>query len=248
MEDSAIPGTTSPRRYVLALLAFAAGLVCLGLARWQWTRLTARRAANTVALAARVLPTLDLNGTPGARPEGYRRVILRGTYDRGFEIVLRGRAEAGTPGVQVVTALYRPGQDTAILINRGFLPAPDALTPDRDAPVPEGEVTIEGVAFPLPEAEDSGAPLVRSAGNTWRRLDLSLRARAPYPLAPYYVLLSPDDASHGWPHAASPPPLDDGPHLSYTLQWIGIAGVAFAFGVVVLRKSGAGENSVSSER
>jgi cytochrome oxidase assembly protein ShyY1 len=34
------------------------------------------------------------------------------------------------------------------------------------------------------------------------------------------------------------PTLDDGPHLSYAIQWFAIAAAIAAFGVIVMRRGG----------
>jgi cytochrome oxidase assembly protein ShyY1 len=78
-------------------------------------------------------------------------------------------------------------------------------------------------------------------------MDLAtMRARLPYPLADVYLLVEPDSAEPrhtvegtAYPFRAEPPPLDGGPHLSYAIQWWGIAIAVWAFGVFfVLRKRG----------
>jgi surfeit locus 1 family protein len=135
-------------------------------------------------------------------------------------------------------------RDSAVLVNRGFVPAADGATPDRPVPEESGEVEITGIALEMPRTEDGGAPVTGSAGTSWRRLDLeAMRNAVPYPLLEIYVLAEPDSARRGWPRRVEPPPLSEGQHLSYALQWIGIAAAVLGFGLFVIlgigRRGGA---------
>jgi hypothetical protein len=55
---------------------------------------------------------------------------LRGTLDYDNEIVHTLRGRGGSPGVNILTPLRRVGNDTAVLVNRGWLYAPDGITVD----------------------------------------------------------------------------------------------------------------------
>jgi surfeit locus 1 family protein len=212
---------------------------------WQLRRLAARRSANQQSLAQRELPPLDLNREPPLELT-YRRVSAAGRYDFGNQVVLRGRVLHGAPGVQIVTPLRLSGRDTAVLVNRGFVPAPDAAYPPPGVVYHEAvEALVRGVALSLPD-EGDGAPLRAPRGETWRRLDRSaMGARLPYPIAPYYLIAEADPAA-GTDHTArgrvlpiriEPPTLDNGPHLSYALQWFLIGAAALVFGVAFTRRA-----------
>jgi surfeit locus 1 family protein len=56
----------------------------------------------------------------------------------------------------------------------------------------------------------------------------------PYQLAPWYIRQSPDTALPRFPRRLEPLPLDDGPHLSYAIQWFAFAAMAIVFGAVIL--------------
>jgi surfeit locus 1 family protein len=196
-------------------------------------------------MSQRELPVVDLNRDRLTGPVAYRRATVRGQYDFDRELVIRGRLYRGTPGVHIVTPLRPEGADTAVLVNRGFVPTPDAGFPP--SPLPYREPlggTIEGIAIGIPDAGD-GQPLETDRGVTWHRLDLSaVRARLPYPVAPYYLIEEADSTKtpehtikgHVIPIRIEPPPLDDGPHLSYAVQWFLIGGAALGFGIVFVRR------------
>lgn len=234
------------RRIVLFGVTLVIGAACVGLGIWQLGRLQERREANAGAEAARGMPPIDdaVAGAAGLAPQ--RRAVARGTYDHTNELILRNRVVRGVPAVLVVTPLRTAGSDTAILVNRGYVPAPDATVPG-DTPFAEpGEVSVTGLVLPVPNRGD-GAPLTHpgSGRETWQALDLdAMRARLPYPIRDHYLIAGADSgaASHtaqggAYPIRAEPPPLGDGPHLMYAVQWFGIATAVVAFGVFfVLRR------------
>lgn len=232
-------------RQLLFLLTVVVAAGATGLGVWQLDRLFDRRARNRGSLIDSRAGAIDLTTEPLAGPVRYRRVTVSGWYDHEREFVLRGRLLRGTPGVQVVTPLRIPGQDTAVLVNRGFVPTPDAgypLGPNRYAE--PGIQAIEGIAIDLPD-EGDGQPLSTGNGETWHRLDRrQFGDRLPYPVRPYYVIATVDTTrtrehtvkGTSLPVRVEPPALDDGPHLSYAVQWFMIAGAALGFGIVFVRR------------
>jgi surfeit locus 1 family protein len=232
------------RRSVLFGITLLVGLAATGLGVWQLRRLETRKSLNREARAARTLAPFSLNA-PGARALSNRRVFLSGTYDEAHEFLLRGRVVQGVPAVQVVTPIRLEGRDTAFLVNRGYVPAPDATNPGTTSWSEPGPVEVRGVLLPVPDRSD-GAPIMDRGRETWKALDLTaMRGRVPYPVAPFYIVAAADSSSaehtvrgRQYPIRAEPPPLDNGPHLSYAIQWFGIALAALAFGVFfVLRPS-----------
>ncbi len=231
---------TRRSRTGLFILAVLVAAVCAGLGAWQGTRLRDRRAANRVALSARALAEADVAATP-ATDLPQRRVIARGRFDHTHTIILRGRVERQAPGVQVVVPLRLDGRAEAVLVNRGFVPSPNAATLDTTLVAPVDTVTVRGLALPVPDDAAGGSPLVYRGTETWQRLDRSaLHARLPYPILDVYIHETEreprPDPARPWPVPAALRPLDDGPHLSYMIQWFGIGAAALAFGVLfVLR-------------
>jgi surfeit locus 1 family protein len=215
-------------RYPVAFLVFSLiiGAVCVRLGVWQLDRLAGRRAASAAALEQRSLPAVDFRALLG--PGENRRVVASGQYDFDREIVLRGRARDGVPGVEVVTPLRLAGSDTAVLVLRGYVPSADAISYAAVIHREPDTAALTGVAMPVPNDSAGAAPARRNSAETWRRLDLaSLRARLPYPVAPLYIIADSPSTVSPAPRRSRPPTLDDGPHLNYAIQWFAFASIAF---------------------
>jgi surfeit locus 1 family protein len=222
------------RRVLMALcLLAAAGFARLGF--WQLSRLNQRIAANRVTLAARAAPRVDLSGSEleVADSLAERRVTATGTYDGDRSIVLRGGALQGEPGVYVVTPLRIAGSDMAVLVERGFVPSPDAMTADVGLLDEPGDVRVKGLARAL--TPGGGKPLAREGNTTWVKIDLDAqRKRLPYPILAISIRQTPDTGLPRVPKRLEPPPLDEGPHLSYAIQWFLFAGMAATFAFLVI--------------
>jgi surfeit locus 1 family protein len=230
--------------FILAMCA-----LCVRLGFWQLDRLEQRRARNAVVLAGMSQSPRPVDAALAAEmrrdPERlvYRRVTARGRYLAEGEMVLRGRVEAGSPGVHLATPLLLEGGGV-LLVNRGWVPAPDASTPrERPAP-PAGTVTVSGILQLVPVTEDLGSRSVSPRGDTtYRRLDLAAaRGRVPHPVLPLYLQLLPDSgAARTLPVAVPPPPLDEGSHLGYAIQWFSFALIGIIGLAILLRRGGRNE-------
>ncbi len=222
---------SSRTRFLILLAVGLVATACVGLGLWQLDRLRDRRRENALAAAALAQPEVDLGETGGAAP--WRRVRVTGEYEQP-DIVLRGQAHRGQPGVTVVTPLRIEGGDARVLVLRGFVPAPDAISVRLDSLREPGVLTVHGVALQLATREDSGAPLTRNGHTTWRGLDRgALEARLGYRLFNVYVTQLPDSALPRFPRRLDLPPLGDGPHLSYAIQWFAFAMIAVVGGAAL---------------
>lgn len=231
------------RRTVLFVITLLVAMTATGLGFWQLGRLGTRRAANRAAGAARALPPLALNHDWPPLPN--RRATVTGRFAEDHEFILRGRVVQGVPAVQVVTPIRLPGRDTALLVNRGYIPAPDATDPGNATWSEPGDITIHGVLLRSPDRGD-GDPITSGVRETWRAIDLTaIRARLPFPVSSLYLVAEADSGSEThtirgkiYPIRAAPPELSEGPHLSYAIQWFGIALASIAFGLIfVLRRT-----------
>lgn len=217
--------TLRGRDWVLAVGAVVVAALCVRLGVWQLDRLGARRARNAEVRAARERPPLEITG-PGLAAESVanRRVTARGVFDYGHERLWRGRSYKGMPGVHVVTPL-RLVDGSAVLVDRGFVPSPDAARIDLPAFRGPDSASVEGLGVALP----------RGRGDVDPR---AMTDSVPYALAPFGIQRVPSaraparPADRHPPIALSVPPLDNGPHLAYVVQW-------FSFAMIVLVGTGA---------
>jgi len=231
-------------RHLLFGLTLLVAAACAGLGTWQLGRLFERRERNRLAIEQSRLAVVDLRAETLAGQIGFRRVRIAGRLDPDREFIIRGRLFRGTPGIQIVTPLRMAGRDTLVLVHRGFVPSPDAISSfGRQRYAEPLDADFEGIAVSIPDDGD-GQPLRGPDGETWHRLDrTAMASRLPDPIAPYYVIRTaePSSAEHtirgrSLPVRLEAPPLDDGPHLSYAVQWFLIGGSALGFGIVFIRR------------
>ena len=221
------------RHVALVLIAVLIAGVCVRLGFWQLDRLHGRRDINAMLAARGALPAVDLaTSDPASLP--YAHVTVTGTYDPAHEFVLSGRSYQDVAGNHVLTPLVL-ADGSAVVVDRGWVPLEVASPPvTGPAAAPEGQVTIAGLAL----APDSiSATPVSPAPSVVTRIDLGV-ADLPYRLVPVYVLLQTQDPpqASGSPIPVAGPTLDDGPHLSYALQWFAFATIAIVGCVVLLRR------------
>jgi surfeit locus 1 family protein len=227
------------RGYLFFAGCLMLALVFSRLGLWQVSRLRERRALNAAASAARELSPLSLDDptqTAGLATQALnnRRVVVTGRYDHAADVVIRGQSAGGVPGVRIVTPLRPLRGDTAILVQRGYVTSGNARSVDLAHLHEEGVRTVRGIAFVQPDTGVRGEPLEEDGQLTWRRIDLAqLRARLPYPLYSWVVLQTPDTALPRLPRRDDAPVLDDGPHLSYVLQWFSFAVTAVVVGGII---------------
>lgn len=212
---------------------------------WQLSRLSERRARNATALAQREMAAISLDDPVDAAhltgsSANNRRVRVTGRYDHAADIVIRGQSEGGVPGVRIVTPFRPLRGDTAVLVHRGFVTSGDARTVDLTSLHEDGIVTVTGIAFEMPATGVGADPREEGGQLTWRRLDMeALRKRLPYPLQSYTILQLPDSSLPKLPRRDDPPLLDDGPHLSYAIQWFSFAVTAVVVGGIIGFRKGS---------
>lgn len=220
------------RTVIGTAVLLSAVLACIRLGFWQLDRLRQRRALNEQVAGRLREPVLQGAGALADTARSlYRRVALAGQYDDPRSIVLPGRSLEGVPGVHLLTPL-RLGPDEAVLVNRGWVPSPDAATIPLDsfpaAPPGTPEVRLTGLVLPLPFSARAAAPTSADSGfrQVWYRLEpRALQAQFPYRLLPVQVQLLPSLAAPRFPARLPPPALDEGPHLSYAIQWFSFAAI-----------------------
>jgi surfeit locus 1 family protein len=214
---------------LFSIFAVAFGLLCIRLGFWQISRLHERRASNALVAARLDSAVVTRDQLPGDTALArFRRVRLTGTYDYDHEIVLSGRSKDGSPGVNLLTPLRMAGNDTAVLVNRGWVYSPDALLIDEPHWREPATAVVDGFVTTFHDRA-LGAAVVPAQARTIRWLDVrTIDSLLPYPSARYYVIASDSATSRAAPVRIDPPALDEGSHLSYAIQWFSFAAIALA--------------------
>jgi surfeit locus 1 family protein len=225
-----------PSRFILVAGFIVVALVCARLGIWQVHRLRERRAMNAALLRARSEAPIDLLAYRPDSADAGRTVRARGHYDHANDVVVRGREVGGVPGVEIFSPLIIDEKNAAVLVDRGFIPAPDAVSVVSDSFREPGEREVQGYLSTV--ASGGGMPLKHAGRTTWARLDLAaLQARVPYRLYPFAIVQSPDSSLPRFPMRQLPPDLDDGPHLSYAIQWFSFSIIALVFAGIMARQT-----------
>ena len=193
------------RRDVLgALVALAVAIVCVRLGFWQLDRLGQRRARNAMVAARLALPPLEVQRGTSPDSARNRRLIAHGVYDYPHERIGPGKSFDGTPGVALVTPL-RLADSSVVFVDRGWVPSPDARHVDQARYRESDTASVEGVGI-VPPPGGSDVPFILQQSG----------------------LAAPRGLPRRWP----PPALDNGPHLSYAIQW-------FSFALIIVVGTGA---------
>lgn len=152
-------------------------------------------------------------------------VTLRGSYLPEDDVVVRNRISGSRPGYEVLVP-FRTTDGTVVIVDRGFLPIgnDNAGRPDFVPAPPEGTVEVQVRLKASEPTLDRGAPEGQLAS-----IDLpTYEQQLGYDVSTgsYGLMYLETPAPAEAPTQLLRPEEDEGPHLSYSLQW-------FAFGVLV---------------
>jgi cytochrome oxidase assembly protein ShyY1 len=251
----------TPRWLGAAALAVAAAVVMVMLGNWQLHRYQERTAINDRIDAAdsvqavpltSIMPAPTAASTAGASPGkrlAWTKVTVTGRYDTTHEIQARGRTVDGNVGFEIVTPLLLT-DGTAVLVDRGWVPAPEAgaLAPPVFPPAPSGDVTVVGQ---IHLSESRPAPIERRNDrlDTRRIAVPGLAAKLPYPVYGAYVLLTEQTPAADPAFTQVPIPHEDSwQNGGYAVQWWLFAVMAlFAFGWQA-RKEAQGDAAPTTDR
>jgi len=198
----------------LAIIASVVAAGCVGMGIWQIKRLQQRRAVNALVAARWALPPLLIRDrSVSADSARQRRVTARGVYDYAAEKTWPGRSFQGTPGVALITPLRLP-DGSAVLVDRGWVPSPDAYHVDATRYREPDTATIAGLALVPPRG----------------RGDVETKGYLPF-----VIQLETPDPARGLPRRWPQPELSEGSHLSYVIQWFSFAAIALVGTAALLR-------------
>ncbi len=228
------------RAWVFAGIAIAIAALFVRLGVWQLDRLAWRREVNARVTARLAEPAAD----PFALPRDtaalrYRRAVVTGRFDWDHEFLLTTRTRNGSPGAWLVTPLRVAGRDTAVLVVRGWVYAPDGeQVPDRPR-WREGDTTVALEGFVVPIAARPGpATIPGRTPRAYRQLDVVTASRdLGTPVLPLLLVQRGDSNPQGGdvPPRLVPPRLDEANHQSYAVQWFSFAAMALVSAALFVR-------------
>jgi surfeit locus 1 family protein len=221
--------TASPRRrfWIVTCASVAGFALTLELGAWQWGKGEQRVARQAQMEQQQSLASLDEHALPASGVPAellHRPVVLHGTWAKERTVYLDNRQMQGKPGFYVVTPLRLAGGNSAVVVERGWIPRNfehrDQLQP---VDTPSGVVEVRGrIAPPPPKLyEFAGA----GTGAIRQNLDVG-RFRAETGLALLDVAVQQvGPASEGllrdWPRADSGAATNYG----YAFQWWAMSGL-----------------------
>ena len=220
--------------YLALTVIFA--IVCCALGTWQLNR-----RAEALAEVARIDANYDADPVPVAEAlpdpaafdvdQRWQVVALTGEFLADEEVVVRNRPFEGSSGFEVITP-FRLDDGTVFMVDRGWIAQNSQGRPSEATPTPSGRVEVTAR---LKAGEE------RIAGRTTTGVELATidldelaeRVDGPAYTGAYGVLVQSGADVDEPPLAAARPIRDEGPHLSYALQWyvfalLGFIGLAWA--------------------
>lgn len=215
--------------YLALTVAFSIVSVFFGL--WQWDR-------REMAVEAIERVNANYDQAPVAveqflGPEGsfdisleWLPVSMSGAYQEDEQVLVRTRPRGGQVGFEILVP-FRTVEGASIIVNRGWVPTGEASDfPDQVPSPPQGEVTVTGrLKPPEPTLQGRGAPEGQLSS-----IDLvTYQELLGYPIEQgfFIALMTEQPAAETQALAPVKPVPDEGPHLSYTLQWFVFAIMAF---------------------
>jgi cytochrome oxidase assembly protein ShyY1 len=228
----------SPKWIAFHVLVIAVVVTMINLAFWQLRRLDQRQDFNSAVRANANQPITSFDDVTAANPEPstieWRRVRVAGTFVPDHQFLVVNRSQNGDTGRNVVDALQLD-DGSLLVINRGFVPDTDDVPP-----VPQGPVEVIG-RVRVSERRATGQTADQSSGplTEIRRIDLDvLSTQFDETVQPMYIEQlesTPGDDPSLQPIVA--PTLDNGPHLSYTIQWFIFSVCVIVGWVLAVRRS-----------
>jgi cytochrome oxidase assembly protein ShyY1 len=227
--------TKEPWSIFKTVIALGLVLLCLIAADWQYTRGVDRQARNDL-IQERILRSpidLTIRDTVMGNNE-WQSVTTTGRFDSTQQILLRNRYWEGKYGYEVLT-LFTSTSGEKFWVDRGWVKAgATATTAPEVTAVPNGDVSITGrfrLDSSLPRGSFFALPVNGEA------LVSELNAQSQVDTEKFYIdLLSGSEPSLTPAAPAQLPPLSDGPHKAYALQWLFFGGLII-YGRILIRRT-----------
>jgi surfeit locus 1 family protein len=227
--------TKEPWSFFKTIIALSLVFLCLVAADWQYTRGVDRHDRNNVIEERIARSPIDLSARDTVLGNNeWQSITTSGRFDSTQQILLRNRYWEGKYGYEVLT-LFTNNSGEKFWVDRGWVKAGStATTPPEVTAVPDGDVSIAG-RFRLDSSLPRGLFFALPASG--EGLVSELNAQSQLDTEKFYIdLLSGSDPSLTPAAPAQLPPLSDGPHKAYALQWLFFGGLII-YGRVLIRRT-----------
>jgi cytochrome oxidase assembly protein ShyY1 len=218
------------RWLVWGLLVSVFAVACFLLSQWQFNR-----RAEAVAKIQSVETNYDQSPVAISQLAGlkdfdtkdeWRPVALSGSFVTDKAVLVRNRPYNGSPGfLQVIPFKLATGE--VVAVETGWLPTASNNDAPTDIPLPSNELQeIIGRVRPAEPSLNRDAPAGQIATINISALVAKVQIAGPVYKA-VYVRLADSYSDQEFPKVLPKPDLNEGNHLSYALQWILFALMAF---------------------
>ena len=227
--------TKEPWSFFKTIIALGLVLLCIWAANWQYTRGVDRHARNNVIEERIAQSPIELSARDADPVNNeWQSVSTNGRFDSNQQILLRNRYSEGKYGYEVLT-LFTSNSGEKFWVDRGWVQAGEtATTPPEVTEIPEGDVSITG-RFRLDSSLPRGSFFALPGDG--QGLVSELNAQSQLDTEKFYIdLLSGSDPSLTPTVPAQLPPLSDGPHMAYALQWLFFGGL-IVYGRILIRRT-----------
>ena len=225
-----------PKWIAIHLLVIALVVVMVNLGKWQLNRHNERKDFNATLVQRFDAPIRPLDELlPNAKPQDieWMPTAITGTYLQGEDISMVNVSQNGVAGYNAVTPMLLE-DGAVVLVNRGFLPLASAFPA-----APSGEISLLGRIRASSERR-TGAVSDPATGELTevQRIDIDrLQQQIDGELVPVYVqLLKSTPAEAPTLSTIVDPEFGNGPHLSYTVQWLVFALCAVGGWIALVRR------------
>ena len=227
--------TKEPWSFFKTIIALGLVVLCIWAANWQYTRGVDRHARNNVIEERIAQSPIELSARDADPVNNeWQSVSANGRFDSNQQILLRNRYSEGKYGYEVLT-LFTSNSGEKFWVDRGWVQAgATATTPPEVTKVPEADVSITG-RFRLDSSLPRGSFFALPGDG--QGLVSELNAQSQLDTEKFYIdLLSGSDPSLTPAVPAQLPPLSDGPHMAYALQWLFFGGL-IVYGRILIRRT-----------
>lgn len=199
---------------------------------WQYHKAQSRQSLQSQLNARLSEPAVELPAKIEKLENWrYKRVKFTGNYDTRYQLLLDNQVQNTVAGFHVLTPMQVDGNNTYVLVNRGWvartaasvgeIPKPPTIDTPRGSQQIEGDIGLPANKFftmDNPPAADGKWQLV------WQNLDMARYAKSvPFKVQPFVVRLDANSNAGGFVRNWPPPGERVTMHLGYAYQWFGFA-------------------------